>query len=158
MARESSKQFVERPVALEHLREAWPILAPDERLEGLRLLTRERGEEFFVSLSGHDVADLIERFTSAERRSWLRVLPPDDIADMLQEVEEAELVDEVLSLLDPGTKNEVRALLAYAEDDAGGLMSPRFAMVRPEMRIDEAISYLRRQARNLETIYYMTFG
>ncbi len=48
------------------------------------------------------------------------------------------------------------ALLAYAEDDAGGLMSPRFARVRPDMTVDEAISYLRRQARErVETIYYV---
>ncbi len=34
-------------------------------------------------------------------------------------------------------------------------MSPRFARVRPEMRVDEAIRYLQRQARDhLETIYY----
>ena len=46
--------------------------------------------------------------------------------------------------------------MAYAEDEAGGLMNPRFARVRPDMRIDEAVSYLRRQAReNIETIYYV---
>ena len=46
------------------------------------------------------------------------------------------------------------ALLAYAEDDAGGLMSTRFARVRPDMNVDEAITYLRKQARErLETIY-----
>ena len=49
---------------------------------------------------------------------------------------------------------EVSALLAYAEDDAGGLMSTRFARVRPQMTVDEAISYLRRQAGQVETIYY----
>lgn len=46
------------------------------------------------------------------------------------------------------------ALLAYQEDAAGGLMSPRFARLRPDMTIDEAISYLRRQASTVETIYY----
>jgi magnesium transporter len=46
--------------------------------------------------------------------------------------------------------------MAYAEDEAGGLMSPRYARLRPAMRVDEAISYLRRQARErLETIYYL---
>ena len=40
------------------------------------------------------------------------------------------------------------------EDAAGGLMSPRFARLRPEMTADEAISYLRRQTTHLETIYY----
>jgi magnesium transporter len=54
------------------------------------------------------------------------------------------------------TRREVSALLAYEEDEAGGLMSPRFARVRPEMTVDEAIAYLRRQARRrLETIYYV---
>jgi Mg/Co/Ni transporter MgtE len=43
----------------------------------------------------------------------------------------------------------------YAEDDAGGLMNPRFARLRPEMSIDEAISYLRKQTREkVETVYY----
>jgi magnesium transporter len=49
----------------------------------------------------------------------------------------------------------VSALLAYAEDEAGGLMNPRFARVRPDMTVDEAITYLRKQARErVETIYY----
>jgi magnesium transporter len=61
----------------------------------------------------------------------------------------------ILSLFEPRTRAEVAALLAYAEDDAGGLMSPRFARVRPDMTVDEAIGYLRKQARErLETIYY----
>jgi magnesium transporter len=35
-------------------------------------------------------------------------------------------------------------------------MSPRYARVRPDMSVDEAISYLRKQAReHLETIYYV---
>src|SRR5207344_1662454 len=62
----------------------------------------------------------------------------------------------LLALLDDPTRKEVAALLAYAEDDAGGLMSPRFARLRPDMRVDEAISYLRRQTQEgLETIYYV---
>jgi magnesium transporter len=50
----------------------------------------------------------------------------------------------------------VGALLAYAEDEAGGLMNPHYARLRPDATIDEAISYLRRQARDrAETIYYV---
>src|SRR5262249_34106519 len=39
-------------------------------------------------------------------------------------------------------------------DEVGGLMSPRFARLRPELATDEAIAYLRRQAGQVETIYY----
>src|SRR5262249_48255791 len=64
--------------------------------------------------------------------------------------------DSLLALLDESTRHEVIALLAYAEDEAGGLMSPRFARVRPEMTADEAIRYLHKQARErVETIYYV---
>jgi magnesium transporter len=60
----------------------------------------------------------------------------------------------LLALLDDPTRKEVLALLAYAEDEAGGLMSTRYARLRPNMTADEALLYLRRQARaKLETIY-----
>ena len=84
----------------------------------------------------------------------MRLLPPDDAADVVQAAPTEER-DGLLALLDEPTRKEVTALLAYAEDDAGGLMNPRYARLRPEMTVDEAISYLRTQARErLETIYY----
>ena len=61
----------------------------------------------------------------------------------------------LLAMLDGPTRNEVTALLAYAEDEAGGLMSPRFARVRPDMRVDEAVRYLRKQAGHVEAIHYV---
>jgi magnesium transporter len=62
--------------------------------------------------------------------------------------------DEILSDLDESARSEVGGLLAYKEDVAGGRMSPRFARLRPESTVDEAIAYLRRQATQVETIYY----
>ena len=47
------------------------------------------------------------------------------------------------------------ALLAYAEDEAGGLMNTRYGRLRPEMSVDEAITYLRKQTPDrVESIYY----
>jgi len=85
----------------------------------------------------------------------MRQLPPDDAADVVQQAPEDER-DAWLRLLDEPTRREVSALLAYAEDDAGGLMSPRYVRLRPDMSVDEAIAYLRRAARErVETIYYI---
>lgn len=137
--------------ALEH---AWPILDDEERLEGLRLLPRVEAEDVFLSLSPREQAALLAAMAPRERRSWIRLLAPDDAADVIQAAP-AELRDELLDLLDDITRREVRALLAYAEDDAGGLMSPRFARVRPDMTVDEAIRYLRRQVQRVETLYYV---
>jgi len=100
-----------------------------------------------------DPVELVISMPEEERRSWLRTLAPDDAADLIQSAPKAQQPS-LLDALDPWPRSEVSALLAYKEDEAGGLMSPRFARLRPDMGIDEAIAYLRRQAGQVETIYY----
>jgi magnesium transporter len=134
--------------------DSWPSLSHSERCEKFKELPRTEAEELFLSLKTHDQAELIGEATQLERRSWVRLLAPDDVADLIQEMG-GDHRDEILSLLDPQTKREVTALLAYSEDEAGGLMSSRFVRLRPDMSVDEAISYLRIQAKtHVETIYY----
>jgi magnesium transporter len=137
------------------LRTIWRILTPEERVEAFHLLDREDAEEFFLGLSAADLASLMHALPRNERRSWMRLLAPDDAADLVQQVSDEER-GELLGLLDDPTRKEVTALLAYKQDAAGGLMNPRYARLRPEMTVDEAIGYLRRQARtNLEIISYL---
>jgi len=137
------------------LLDAWPVLSPEERAEGFRLLAPGEAEELFVALDAREESQLLLALGRTERQLWMRQLPPDDAADLVQAAPD-EVRDDLLALLDDPTRKEVVALLAYAEDDAGGLMSPRYVRVRPDMRVDEAIAYLRRQARErVETIYYI---
>ncbi len=143
----------ENELSVDELRDAWPLLDLDERGDGLRVLPREDAEEFFIALPAHDQAQLLIHFRPGQRRQWMRLLEPDDVADVIQDAGE-EHRQTLLALLDAPTRKEVLALLAYAEDEAGGLMSTRFARLRPNMTADEALLYLRRQARaKLETIY-----
>jgi magnesium transporter len=136
------------------LREAWNFLDEEEQVASFRQLPPARADHFFRSLPVLAQLNLLRSLTPEERRLWMRIVAPDDVADILQEAEPEEQA-ELLSYLDDVTRTEVTALMAYAEDDAGGLMNPRFARVRPDMTVDEAISYLRRQARErLEAMYY----
>src|SRR5688572_30827203 len=140
-------------LSVDELRDAWPLLDLEERSDGLRVLPREDAEEFFIALPAHDQAKLILHFRPGQRRQWMRMLEPDDVADVIQEAGDQHR-QTLLALLDDPTRKEVLALLAYAEDEAGGLMSTRFARLRANMTADEALLYLRRQARaKLETIY-----
>src|SRR2546422_342019 len=132
-------------LSAEDLLEAWHLLVTGDRLESFQALPRPEAEELFLSLSAHDQAELLRALPPPERRSWMRLLPPDDAADLVQEIPHEDR-EAVLALLDDATRKEVNGLLAYAEDDAGGLMNPRYARVRPDMSVDEAITYLRRQA------------
>jgi magnesium transporter len=137
------------------IQELWSSLTPGARLEAFRALSRAEAEDCFWNLSAPDQVELLLELPAVERRGWMRLLAPDDAADAVQAAPEDER-DGLLALLDDSARKEVMALLAYAEDEAGGLMSPRFARVRPDMTADEAISYLHKQARErVETIYYV---
>ena len=137
------------------LREIWSFASQEEKVEGFRSLAPPEAEEFFLSLDTRAQAELLPALPAKERQIWMRQLPPDDAADVCQAVA-AETREPLLRLLDEPTRREVSALLAYAEDEAGGLMSPRYVRLRPDMSVDEAIKYLRRAARErAETIYYI---
>jgi len=131
----------------------WQTLSPEERIEFFKNLPDAEKDDLFLALSARDQSELLLSLPPNERRIWMRLLPPDDATDVIQETPEEERAN-LLSLLDDYNRREVVALLAYAEDDAGGLMSPRFARLRPDMTVDEAIAYLRRQAEQVETIHY----
>jgi magnesium transporter len=146
--------MAEKSLTLAEFYDAWPVLSTTERVEGFELLQRDDAEEFFLHLSSRDKAQLILALPTGERRLWMRLLAPDDAADVIQEAP-AEEREGLLSLLDEFTSREVKGLLDYAEDEAGGLMNPRYARLRPDMTVDEAISYLRRDARvRTQTVYY----
>ncbi|WP_141731345.1 magnesium transporter [Oligoflexus tunisiensis] len=137
------------------LRETWADLSPEDRLKAFQKLDRASAEDFFQTLRTDEQAELLISLPVFERRFWLRILPPDDLADLIQEFE-PELRYAMLAELDPRLGKEVAALLAYAEDQAGGLMNPRFARIRPDMQVGEALRYLRKQAHeNLENLRFI---
>ncbi len=140
--------------ALQRLQQEWPALTREDKIERFKYLDREFAEELFLSLTSPDQAELVCDLPPGQRRSWLRMLPLDDTADVLQHLPE-DLKAPCFELLDPDTKTQVRGLLAYAEDDAGGLMTPHFIRLRPDMNVDVAIRYLRAHSKKQErTIYY----
>ena len=137
------------------LYEAWPVLSLEERVEGFEFLKRDDADDFFLQLNARDRAELLLALPPGERRLWMRLLAPDDAADVIQEAP-AEERESMLSLLDDQTRREVKGLLDYAEDEAGGLMNTRYSRLRADMTVDEAISYLRKDARMREkTVYYV---
>src|SRR5262245_52325752 len=151
----SVERVPQEVLTVEDLREIWSTLSTTERVEAFSLAPRPVAEDFFLGLSARETCELLLALPSEDQRSWMRLLPPDDAADLIQCAPEAQR-SALLELLDEPTRKEVSGLLAYREDQAGGLMSPRYVRLRPEMSVDEAISYLRRAARDrLETIYYI---
>jgi len=134
--------------------EAWLALTPEERWEKFESFTHPEAVDLFLDLPTAYQYELFVKLPEAERRSWLRLLAPDDAADLIQYFP-AEEHPALIRLLDPTTRREVEALLDYAEDEAGGLMNTRFIRLRPDTTVDVAIRYIRAQARRpVETLQY----
>ncbi len=146
----------EAPFSARDLSDAWPALDAAERAEGFKLLSHTDAERFFHDLTTSDQSELLCALPADDRRIWMRVLPPDDAADLIQCAPPGHRTA-FLHALDEPTRQEVNVLLAYAEDAAGGLMNPRFARVRPEMTVDEAISYVRKQTRERTVTIYSVY-
>jgi magnesium transporter len=146
----------EVPFCAADLRDVWPALDTAERADGFKLLSHTEAERFFHELTSRDQAELLCALPDDDRRIWMRVLPPDDAADVVQCAPHGNRPG-FLQALDEPTRKEVNVLLAYAEDAAGGLMNPRFARVRPEMTVDEAISYVRKQTRERAVTIYSVY-
>lgn len=140
---------------LTDLRATWPAMSGQDRIEGFFLLPQGHARQLYLSLDPHTQGEILRELPEPERTQWLKLLPPDDIADVCQAI----LPEEgppLLKLLDPKTREEVETLMQYSAQAAGGIMSPRFAHLPKHVTVDEALRRLRRQAtEHAETIYYV---
>ncbi|MFW5920803.1 MAG: magnesium transporter, partial [Polyangiales bacterium] len=104
-----------------------------------------------------ELGDLLRELPESGTIELLSEMSPDDRVDVVQELED-EHAEELLSRLektDSEAAEEVRELGAWGPETAGGLMTPDYAALPPEMKVWEAIDELRRLAREgeAETIY-----
>lgn len=130
-----------------------------------RLTDVEPRRRVFSLLTAPAAARVIEESRVDVQRALLRGLPTDRLrailehmsADDLADLAGSLLPDEARSLLDliPEDAAEIRALMAYPEDTAGGLMTPELVRLRETQTAAEAIEHIRKRAPIAETIYYL---
>lgn len=125
-----------------------------------RLFTFLGDETLAVLLSRLDVRDaahILTRMSAAQAADILEEIDPDDATDIFAEVEQSDpsAAGTIMIEMDPDEAAEIRDLMAYDPDTAGGIMTPAFVAVFPELRADETVSALRQVAAEMETINYV---
>lgn len=138
------------------LHDWWESLSEKDRPAAFEDLHPAEASTLFLDLERSDRAMLVADQPAAVQQIWLRLLPPDDAADVIQAFppeDQARLV----GLLDATARSQVQALLAYQEDVAGGLMNPRYVRIPPEMTAEQAVRYLRLQARSSQEVIYYAY-
>src|SRR4051812_36537290 len=108
MEAQAATETVIELLNINSLRESWPSLPQRSRRICFSRLPRPEAEDFFLSLDAHDQVELLSELSLLEKRSWLRLLPPDDAADLIQRISVKDR-NEYLSLIDESTRSEVIA-------------------------------------------------
>ncbi|RMF12517.1 MAG: magnesium transporter [Candidatus Dadabacteria bacterium] len=124
---------------------------PDTR-ELIRLLFRLRkGAATVAELPPVYMAELLEDFEPAMIAEFVRRIDPDDAADILQDLPD-EKQHQVLQALEIDEVEELRQLLAYAEDTVGSIMNPDVFALPANLTVDEAIRKIRAEGEHLRNV------
>jgi len=127
----------------------------NERDALFKALNDEQAADTLAELEDDKVkVTILERLGVARAADILEEMDPDDAADILQDTR-AETQEAMLQEMEQEEREDVRELLAYDEDTAGGLMTNDYLEIRQEMSAEQVIEVLRREAPDTETIYYL---
>lgn len=158
----------EDPLRLRVSRDRITALPPADIAAILNDLDRPTGEALLQALNDETLADALEESPSDVQIAVLSHLEPERAADILEEMDPDEAADlladlpeqtseQLLALMEEDEAAEVRSLLAYPEDTAGGIMTTEFTRAPIGLRPTEMLDYLRNspEAQEDEAMYYV---
>ena len=152
MDQELKKVVAEIPI--NELIEVWDDLDEDEELKLFRILDLERKVDLMDTLPISKQELLIRSLTSDHAKALLAEMDPDDLADFIQSVS-SEVRESVWNALEDDAKEEALFLLKYDYDDAAGLMTTRYLAIRPNLKVAQALAWVRKNMQDVETVYYI---
>ncbi len=121
------------------------ILENDERRVVFDILDKSVSAEVLEKVDEATRAELFDILEDQELRELISELNPDDAADVLSELP-AQESEEVLDHMPEAHAHQIKGLMSYSEDSAGGIMDPVLVSVTETATIGEAI----REIQNAE--------
>ena len=129
---------------------------PADLAAALMEMSPSRSAEIAAALDDERLADVLEELPEEDQIMLLGTLQADRAADVLEAMEPDDAADllgdlplnraqELLDLMDPEDAKQVRQLLSYADDSAGGLMTTEPVIVGPETSIATCLALVRKQ-------------
>lgn len=150
-------------------REAWEALAtatPSDAADIIEQLDKEEAALLLSDLPPSEAAEileeiapelaveLLEQYPLTELAAALNEMPGEAAADLIWELDE-EVTEDVLAAMADQAEDEVRDLLTYPPDTAGGLMTTDIAALPLGLTTDEAIERIRQLREEYEDLSYV---
>jgi magnesium transporter len=126
---------------------------PEERVVLMEALPRDLASETLAEMDEEeDPGDLLAALSPSRGAELLHELDYDDAVDLVADLDPEERAS-ILSALPLEEAGEIRGLLRYDEESAGGLMNTRLVRVVSTLTAGQAIAQVRRQGREVEDFY-----
>ncbi|MCI7221951.1 MAG: magnesium transporter [Erysipelotrichaceae bacterium] len=116
---------------------------PDETLG--RILEEEKDEERY---------DFLSQFSKSRQKEILEEMSTDEIVDFVATLNEQQ-EEEVLSNLNIEDLEDVKELMQYDPDTAGGIMTTEFISIRQNKTVLKTLEYLQQNGHEAEMAFYM---
>jgi magnesium transporter len=122
--------------------------------------------DLFQKLSPNVIADIIDEADDDEKYNLLFIhsqiiqkkiinqMSSDELVDLLESVTDDE-AKSIMIKMNKEDVDEVKELLTYPADSAGGIMATEFISVKENMTIGDTLVYLQKEAPEAETSYYI---
>ncbi|HEC97944.1 MAG TPA: CBS domain-containing protein [Nitrospirae bacterium] len=155
-----------KTIALTVPRQMLANLHPADIAEIISSVSREEGTSLFTDLDLKTAAETLSELEPDVQASIITEMEPEKASDIIEEMPPDEAADilgdlptekmkALLESIDQEDAEDIQELLEHEENTAGGLMTNEFIAYEPEIKVSEAIERFKRDAAEIETIYYI---
>ncbi|MDF2548578.1 MAG: magnesium transporter [Anaerosolibacter sp.] len=135
------------------------ILDAIHAYEGDKLLLFQKLPEWVIAAiidyaEDEEKYELLSIFPEKRQKDIVEEMSSDELVDLLGSIPK-EQADDIIVKLDLEEAEEVRELLTYKPDTAGGIMATEFICVQDTMSVGSTLKYLQQEAPDAETAYYI---
>ncbi|MCG3208966.1 MAG: Magnesium transporter MgtE [Anaerolineae bacterium] len=127
-------------------------LDEDEQAVLLPKLNPADAADIFEELYDEDAAEIAVQLPLTTLVRIVNEMEPDEAADLLDDLDPRQ-ADAILAQLEAA--HQIKPLIAYPDDTAGGLMTSSFIALQRRMTCAQAIAAIRMWRPDEETIYYL---
>nr|WP_242977350.1 magnesium transporter [Clostridium fallax] len=98
--------------------------------------------------------EILSKFSDSKQRKIVQEMSSDELTDLVGHLDE-EQSKKILEKMTQEEAEDVRQLLTYAPDTAGGIMATEFISIKENMTVKDTLEYLQTAAPDAETAYYI---
>ena len=155
-------QFMHLKVPVDKIKD----LHPADIAELISDMSHSESGQLLNSLDIEHLADALEEVEPDFQATLVQNMPDEKVADVLEEMSPDEAADllaemprerseDLLELMEDEERDEVKLLLSYPDDSAGGLMTTDVVTVSPDLTVNQAIEAIRGFKDEVDSVVYV---